>query len=131
MDLYWKCASAALICIILSITLEKWDRNFSLLISITMCCIIGIFILSFMAPVMELIRELSMLSNISSKTLEILLKTIGIGFIGEIVSLICSDAGNSSISKIFHFLTQCVILWLSMPLIHQFVDLLKQILNAT
>ncbi len=84
-----------------------------------------------MAPVMELIQELSMLSNISSKTLEILLKTIGIGFIGEIVSLICADAGNSAISKLFHFFTQCVILWLSIPLIHQFIDLLKQILNAT
>ena len=130
MDLFWKCAAAALICVILGITLKKWEQNFSLLLSIMICCMIGIVVVSFLSPVMDLLHQLVEISNISISTLGILLKVVGISFVGEIVSLICTDSGNSSIAKILGFLTDCVILWLSIPIINQFIDLLKQILGA-
>lgn len=130
MDLYWKSAAAALICVILSLSLGKHESHLSLLLSILMCCMIGAVIVSFLVPVIELILQLESISGFGKNTVNVLLKVVGISFIGEVVSLVCSDTGNSAMAKMVGFLTNSTILWLSIPVINQFVSLLRQIIGV-
>lgn len=130
MDLFWKSVAAALISVILGLAVGKWEHNFSLLLSVLFCCMVGVVVASFLVPVMDLMAQLEAIGKIGNNTLRILLKVVGISFVGELVSLICMDAGNSSMAKMVGFLTSSVILWLSIPIINQFIDMLKQILGA-
>jgi hypothetical protein len=59
----------------------------------------------------------------------ILLKVVGIGLIGEISALICTDSGNASLGKILQILSAAVILRLALPLLEQFLDLLEKVLG--
>lgn len=129
MDLFWKSVAAAIISVILGLTLGKWEHVFSLLMSVLICSMIGIAVTCFLVPVIDLMVELGAMSSIEENTLRILLKVVGISFVGELVSLLCSDAGNSAMAKLLGVLTSSVVLWLSLPIIHQFIDLLKQILG--
>lgn len=130
MDLFWKSVAATLVSVILGFTLGKWERNFSLLMSVILCCMVGTVVVSFLVPVIDMMMQLETLCNLGERTLQILLKIVGIGFMGEFVSLICADSGNSAMAKMITLLTNAVILWLSIPIINQFFDMLKQILGT-
>jgi len=130
MNLFWKSAAAILICVILTITLEKRESNIALLLSVTTCCMVGVISISFLEPVMDLLFQLEVLANLEDNTLKILIKILGISFVAEIVCMICADSGNSSLGKILGFLSSCVILWLAIPIVNQFLDLLKYILGV-
>lgn len=130
MDLFWKSAAAVLITVVIALALGKWESNITLMLSVAACSMVGMIAVSFLEPVMDLFRQLSAMSGLGKNTLAILLKILGIGFVTEIVSLICTDSGNSSLGKIMTFLSSSVVLWLSIPIINQLVDILKQILGA-
>lgn len=129
MDLFWKATAGILLTVILSITLGKWEKDISILLSIAVCCMVSLIAVSFLEPVLDLLRQLETMGNLGSSTLNILLKVLGIGFVSEIVTMICSDSGNSSMGKTITFLSSCAILWMSIPLFNQLIDLLKQILG--
>ena len=130
MDLFWKSAAAVLITVVIALTLGKWESNITLMLSVAVCSMVSMIAVSFLEPVMDLFRQLSAMSGLGKNTLTILLKILGIGFVTEIVSLICTDSGNSSLGKIMTFLSSSVVLWLSIPIINQLIDILKQILGA-
>ena len=130
MELFWKSAAAVLISVILGLTLGKWEKNITLLLYVAVCCMVGIIAVSFLEPVMDILRQLETMSGLDNSTLSILLKVLGISFVAEIICMICVDSGNSTLGKILGFLSSCVILWLSIPIVNQFLDILKQIMGA-
>lgn len=130
MDLFWKSAAVVLITVIVSLAIGKWESNITLMLTVAVCCMVGMTALSFLEPVMDLLYQLASMCNLGNNTLSILLKIMGVTFIAEIISLVCSDSGYSSLGKAFGFLSSSVGLWLSIPIINQLIDLLKQILGA-
>jgi len=130
MDLFWKSTAAVIITVILCLSLGKWENGITILLTIAVCCMLGIISASFLSPVIDLLGQLEILSNLDNHILKILLKILGISFISEITYMICTDSGNSSLGKMITFLSSCVILWLSIPIVNQFIDLLKRILGA-
>lgn len=90
---------------------------------------VGVLALSYLQPVVDFIRQLQTTAQLDDGMLEILLKTMGIGLIGEIAGLICADTGNSALGKSLQMLSAAVILWLSLPLLTQLLELLQQILG--
>ena len=130
MELFWKSVAAALVAVILSFSLGKWEQSFSVLLSAMLCCMMGAVVISFLVPVMDLMRQLEDLCHLGDSTLRILLKVVGIGFVGEMVSMICTDSGNGAMGKMVQLLTNSVIAWLSIPIMNQFLDMLKQILGG-
>ena len=79
---------------------------------------------------MELAERLQDVGNLDSNVLKILLKSVGIGLIGEICGAICSDSGNGSLGKMLQLLSASVILWLSLPILEQVLDTITEILEG-
>jgi stage III sporulation protein AD len=69
------------------------------------------------------------MTKLNTDLLAVILKTVGIGLIGELAGLICSDAGNAALEKSIQILTTAVILWLSIPLFESLLDLVQAILG--
>ena len=70
------------------------------------------------------------MGQLESDTLTILLKAVGIGLVTEVTCLICTDAGNAALGKTLQFLSCAVILWLSIPLLNELLELIDNILGA-
>lgn len=126
---FWQGAAAVLLAVILCLALGKQGKEAGLLLTLAVCCMVGVLALSYLRPVIELIDELQAVGQLDSGMLEIILKAVGIGLIGEIASLICSDAGNAALGKSLQLLSSAVILWLSIPLLTQLLELVQQILG--
>ena len=125
-----KAVVCVLITIILTLVLDKQERDISVLLVIFVCCAVFISTIAYLKPVINFFRKLQDLSNLDSNMLTVILKTVGIGLLGELTGNICTDAGKAALGKALQILTTSVILWLAVPLFTQMIELIESILGA-
>ena len=127
MDLFWKASAAGLIATVLVMTLGK--RDISLALMMAACCMIAAVGITYLEPVMDLLRQLEGMIQMEQGLLSVLLKAAGIGAVAEISSIICTDGGASSLGKTLQFLGSAAILCLSVPLFQSLLSLIQEILG--
>ena len=129
MDGMIKAAAGALITAILGIILQKQGKEYALVLAIAVCAMGACLALIYIEPVVDFLKELRGLADLDDEILKIMLKAVGIGLIGEISGSICNDAGNASLGKILQLLSPVMILWLSLPILQQVMDLIGEVLK--
>lgn len=130
MELYWKVIGAILTALILGLHLGKQERDFSILLAITVCCLGATIALSFLEPVLNVLREMEALICFEEGILNILIKSVGIALTTEVAAMICYDAGSNSMGKMVHLLGTAVILYLSVPVMTALLKMLREILGG-
>ena len=129
METFWKAAAIVLITVILGLALGKQEKDIATVLTLTGCCILRIFAVSYLEPVLDLLQELESVGQLQSGMLGILLKAVGIALTAEISAMICSDAGNNSLGKTLQMLGSAVIVYLSIPIFQAFLTLIREILG--
>lgn len=129
MDQVYKSLAGVLLAVVLYLLLNKNEKDMAAIFSMLVCVMVAGLALSFLLPVIDFIKELREFSELDSQMLGIVLKATGIGLLCEIVSLVCTDAGNSSMAKVIQIMSTAVILWLSLPLLSAMLNLVKEILG--
>ena len=126
---FWQAIAAVLLTVVVGIALSKQGKDSQLLLTLAVCCMVLGVAMSYLSPVISFIQKLQSIGQLNSELLQILLKSVGIAMVGEIAGLICSDGGNAALGKSIQLLSGAVILWLSLPLLQQLLDLLQDILG--
>ena len=129
MDLFLKAVAAALITAVIGLVLARQGKDMFLLLTLAACAMIGAVAFTFLKSVISFLQRLTEMTKLNTDLLAVVLKTVGIGLIGELAGLICSDAGNAALAKSIQILTTAVILWLSIPLFESLLDLVQAILG--
>lgn len=125
-----KAAAVALIAAILGIILQRQGKEYALVLTLAVSAMGACLALSYLKPVLSFLERLQAIGQLDGQMLEILFKAVGIGLIGEISGVICSDSGNASLGKMLQLLTAAVILWLSLPILEQVMDLVGEVLEG-
>ena len=129
MDLFLKAVAAALITAVIGLVLARQGKDMFLLLTLAACAMIGAVAFTFLKSVISFLQRLTEMTKLNTDLLAVILKTVGIGLVGELAGLICSDAGNAALAKSIQILTTAVILWLSIPLFESLLDLVQAILG--
>lgn len=129
MEAFWKATVVILIAVILGIAVGKQEKDISVLLTMTACCIVVTIMASYLAPVLDLLWELDAIGEMQSGMLGILLKAVGIALVAELAGMICSDAGNASLGKTLQMLSSAVIMYLSIPIFQSLLTLIQEILG--
>lgn len=130
MDVFLKATVGILIALVFYLMLAKQNKDFSVLLTVAVCCIVATCLISYVQPVMQFILKLQTLGQLNTEMLKIILKAVGIALLSEIVNLICADAGSASLGKMLQILASAVILYISLPLFTAMIDLIEKILGA-
>ena len=130
MDIFLKLAAGTLVSLILYLILLKQGKDISGLLTTAVCCILAVGAMEYITPVIVFIDRLQEISGLDSTILQIILRTVGISILAEITSVICQDAGNAALGKSLQILAGAVVLWLSIPLFNQLLDLVEELLLA-
>ena len=120
--------AAALIAAVLGLTLGK--KDFSLVLSMAVCCLAAAAAAVYIEPVLKLLKELEAVSGLDGGMVTILLKSAGIGLVTTLASMICQDAGSASLAKTMHMLGTGAVLYLSVPVFRAVLELLRDILGG-
>lgn len=129
MDMFLKAAAAVLLTVILILTLNSNNKQSALLLMLAVCAMLGGLAVSFFQPVLDFIDKLQTVGTLDDGMFLILIKAVGIGFVGELTCLICMDSGNKALGKGIQILSTAVILRLSLPLFDRLLKLLEQMLG--
>ncbi len=130
MDIFFKAAAAILLTVIVGHVLATQGKDFSVLLIISVSCMVLATSVSFFQKIFTFLYALEEAGGLNSEVLSILLKTIGIGLLSEVVTMICNDSGNQALGKALQILSSAVILWLCIPMFNKLMDLLEGILRA-
>lgn len=130
MVIFLKATAGVLVASILCLFLAKQGKDISLLLSVAVCCMVIAGAFSFLEPVLSFFQKLRTLGKLDGEFLSILLKAVGIGLLAEISCLICSDAGNTALGKSLQLMSSAAILWISIPLLNELMDIIEEILGA-
>lgn len=130
MDMFLKAVAAALITAVIGLVLVKQGKDMLILLTLAASAMIATIAFTYLKSVISFLHRLTEISKLDTELLAVLLKTVGIGLIGELAGLICADAGNAALEKSIQILTTAVILWLSIPLFESLLDLVQAILGA-
>lgn len=131
MDTFFRLVGGVLIAVVLGVTLSRQSQDITLVLSISVCCMVVMAAAVFLTPVMDLIRRLQQLAQLEEGTLNTVLKAVGIGLVGEIAALVCGDAGNAALSKAVQIATASAVLWLSVPLMEELLVLIREVLELS
>ena len=126
---FWQGISLSLVAAILVIVMGRSSTELSIVLVIGAGCMVVIIALSYLEPIADLLVRLQTISNMDHAALKILLKAVGVGLVTEIAHLICTDSGNAALGKTVQILGSAAMLWLSLPLIEQMLDLIEQIVG--
>ena len=126
---YLRWAAVVLIGLILALVLGKQSKEMGLLLTLAVCVLVSIAALGFLEPVTALLRELDRLGQLDGQALSILIKCAGIGFLSELAGLLCADAGEGAMGKALSLLSNAAMLWLSLPLIEQLLNMIGEVLT--
>ena len=130
MNIFLKTVGGILIALILWIILGKQNKDFSILLTLAVCTMIFSASISFLRPLMQFVQTLQETGNLDKNMISVIMKSVGIGMLGEICTLICKDAGNESLGKALQFLATTVVLWISIPVFEKLLTLLNDILGS-
>lgn len=130
MELFWRAAAAVLIAVILVMCLERYEKASATLLVLFVVAVVAALALSYLDPVVRFAQKLCTIGQLDENMLKTLLKALGIGLIGEITALVCTDSGHGALGKVLQILSGAVILWLSLPLFEQTVELLDRVLEG-
>lgn len=119
----------ALVVAFLVITIKGRNAEVAVALSLCGCCILGVLLIRFLTPVVDFVQELESKMADTNGIVKLLLKIVGIGFIGEVAALICTDSGNGALGKAIQMLTVATILYLSLPVMTSLLELVGGMLD--
>ncbi len=129
MDKFFQAVALVMVAVILIMALQKQGKEIALVLSVLVCCMVGLLAFSFLRPVLDFVRKLQTIASFDSVLFSSLLKVVGISLVAELSGHICTDAGNAALGKIIQFLGACVVLWLSLPMLTGLLELVEGILG--
>ena len=131
MEIYLKAVCVVLLSSVFCLVLSRQCKDISVALIICVVCLVVAATATYLTPIIEFINRLIDVGELNPSLLSVLLKAVGIALISEVVSLVCKDAGTVSIGKALQILTTSIILWLSIPLFNELLDLIETILDCT
>ena len=130
MENYWKACAIMILTVVLGAALGKTEKDLSVVLTLAACCIILMVALEYLSDILVFLWELGSGIGDRNPFTGILLKIAGVALVTEVSSLLSSDAGNSSLGKAMQILGNSVILFLSLPILEEFLKIIREILGC-
>ena len=130
MEAFWKAAAIVILTIILGLTLDKTQKDISIVLTVTACGVVMMIAMQYLSEVIRFIRELSDKCGDQNSLVDMLLKISGVALVTELTGMISADAGKTSLGTAIQILGTSVILFLSIPIFESFLVIIQEILRA-
>lgn len=91
--------------------------------------ILIIFIVTQLEPIWKIVNELAIKAHLPLGMMKIILKTVGIAYIGQFASTLCSDMGESAIANSIDTCAKIAILLAGMPVLLGLLDMITTLLT--
>ncbi len=128
MEVIVKIVLIGLITCIATMIVKPIRPDFSIIIAIVGGIIIICLIINYLTGIFTVLKGIINLTGTSSSIYKFLIKIIGIGYLLEFTSSLCSDTGNSGLGDKILLGGKIVILVMSLPIITNILEIIMELL---
>lgn len=118
----------ALVTTVLLLILRQEKPVMAVLLSIVFSVVIFIFMIGKITAILDIMKELVNRAGINYFFLATVLKILGVAYLGEFASAICSDAGEQAVARKVEFASKIIIAVLALPIIIAIIESLMELL---
>lgn len=118
-----KIAILILLTVILSNGISFISKEFTVLITLLCCIVVLLYTLEIIVPAISYIKNI--VKNINFIGSDIVLKSVGIGFITQFVSDIAADSNNKTLANQMVFAGRICILLLALPIFKEILKIIE------
>jgi stage III sporulation protein AD len=123
-------AAIGIISVILAIVVKKQSPEAALALSIASAVLIFILILPRISSVIEMARTIASGVGANQNYIEIIFKVVGISYIAEFASQICSDGGETAIAAKIDLAGRILIMTVSAPVLLALLDVVANLIPS-
>ena len=128
MDTVFRCSGAAMVAVVLILTIRRHNGEMALILSVITCCMLLFAGLKLLQPVFAFLRRLQNIGQLDTDMTAILLKSVGVALLSEIAGLVCKDSGNEAMGKAIGVVCTAAILYLALPVFDALLTILESVL---
>ena len=121
--------SFSIVCTCALVLLRKYSQEFAIPLSVVSSVMIMLICVFLINSLFDSIKEVLDDSNIDASNFKLILRALGICYITQLGKDICVDAGESAIGEKVDVFGKILISTMSIPLILQVIDVVKEVLS--
>ncbi len=128
MDIF-KVAGIGLAAASIAVFIKNLRPEISVQISLVAAIIIFAAGLPYLKGIILMLEDIAEKTHIDKTYIKLVLKVIGVAYIVQFASELCTDAGETSIASKIEFAGKVIIMTLSMPAVYSLMEMLENIIN--
>lgn len=120
-----KIALLMLVVLVLCGSIPTFSKEITILITFSCCIVVLLYAIEIVTPAIEYIKNIAKQLMLSG--FEVVIKTVGVGFITQFVSDMALDCNNRALSNQMIFAGRVCIIVLAMPLVIQIFEIIERL----
>lgn len=129
MNDFLRITAGVLVAAVIGFSFSGKNKEISMVLGLSVCAMALCAVFTYVEPIIAFMEQLLEHTSVAQSHLRTILKAVGIGLVAQIASMICNDSGNSALGKTLQICSAFVILWLSLPMMQELMDLILRILG--
>ncbi len=128
MEMIYKIIAVGLITCVAVLIVKPIRNDFAVLLSVVGGIIIILFIVKYVTGIFESLSLIVNQTGLNSSLFSLILKIVGVGYLAEFTSGICSDAGIGGLGDKVLLGAKIVILTMALPILSNILQIIIGIL---
>jgi stage III sporulation protein AD len=128
MEIIYKIIAIGLITCISVLIVKPVRNDFSVLLTVVGGIIIILFIIEYVSQIFTGLQQIVGQTGVNGSLFKLILKIVGIGYLAEFTSSICSDAGVGGLGDKVLFGAKIVILAMALPIVTNILEIVVGLL---
>jgi len=124
----FKILAIALLTCVATLVVKQVKPDFASIVAIAGGVIILLMLIDYLEQIVGVFQTIVEKTNLSPTILSTILKIIGVGYLTEFTSNICTDSGSSSLAGKVLLAGKIIILVMSLPILTNIIDIVVGIL---
>lgn len=117
----------ALCAVLFAALVQKSNKEYALLISLAAAAGLLLLILSRAEPLVRQVENLAGGGPLEGESVKLMLQAVGITVVGQLVSRLCKDAGESALSYTVELAARAAVLAAALPAVGELLKYLGEI----
>lgn len=117
----------ALCAVLFAALVQKSNKEYGLLISLGAAVILLLVVFEKAGPLFRQIQEMAGQSSLAGDAVRLMLQAVGITVVGQVVSRLCKDGGESALSYTVELAARGAVLAAALPTVGKILEYLAEI----
>ena len=117
----------ALCAVIFGALVQKSNKEYALLISLGASVILLLVLLNRAGPLFQQVEEMASGGALGGQSIKLMLQAVGITIVGQVVSRLCKDAGESALSYTVDLAARAAVLAAALPAVGTLLEQIGEI----